>query len=72
MRAGYYLCFFGMHVLTPTVMEHSGRMGSRRPAFSAALAELARHEQYLALEEPTAATISARATACSPRSWRWR
>jgi UTP--glucose-1-phosphate uridylyltransferase len=49
MRAGYYLCFFGMHVLTPTVMEYLGR----NPAsLSAALDELARHEQYLALEEP--------------------
>lgn len=48
MRAGYYLCFFGMHVLTPTVMDHLGR----NPAsLSAALDEMARHEQYLALEE---------------------
>lgn len=49
MRAGYYLCFFGMHVLTPTIMDYLGR----NPAsLSAALDELARHEQYLALEEP--------------------
>lgn len=49
MRAGYYLCFFGMHVLTASVMETLGR----NPAsLSAALDELARHEQYLALEEP--------------------
>ena len=49
MRAGYYLCFFGMHVLTPTVMDALGR----NPAnLSAALDELAHHEQYLALEEP--------------------
>ncbi len=49
MRAGYYLCFFGMHVLTPAVMDALGR----KPAsLSAALHELARHEQYLALEEP--------------------
>jgi len=49
MRAGYYLCFFGMHVLTPTVMEYLGR----NPAsLSAALDDLAHHEQYLALEEP--------------------
>jgi UTP--glucose-1-phosphate uridylyltransferase len=49
MRAGYYLCFFGMHVLTPTVMDYLGR----NPAsLSTALDELARHEQYLALEEP--------------------
>jgi UTP--glucose-1-phosphate uridylyltransferase len=49
MRAGYYLCFFGMHVLTPTVMDYLGR----NPAsLSAALDQLAHHEQYLALEEP--------------------
>jgi UTP--glucose-1-phosphate uridylyltransferase len=55
IRAGYYLCFFGIHVLTPTVMDLLGRMladeltGS--VTLSAALAELARHEQYLALED---------------------
>ena len=25
LRAGHYLCFFGMHVLTPAVMEILGR-----------------------------------------------
>ncbi len=48
LRAGYYLCFFGMHVLTPRVME---LLGGGAPTLSAALAELARHEQYLALED---------------------
>jgi UTP--glucose-1-phosphate uridylyltransferase len=48
LRAGYYLCFFGMHVLTPRVM-HS--LGNGAATLSAALAELARHEQYLALED---------------------
>ena len=54
MRAGYYLCFFGMHVLTPAVMEILGRrLTSRQPTvFSSVLAELARHEQYLALDTP--------------------
>jgi UTP--glucose-1-phosphate uridylyltransferase len=55
MRAGHYLCFFGMHVLTPTVMdllEHMLSVGPNGPVtLSAALAELARREQYLALEE---------------------
>jgi UTP--glucose-1-phosphate uridylyltransferase len=55
MRAGHYLCFFGMHVLTPTVMDILGRQLSDSPAaripLSGALAELARQEQYLALEE---------------------
>jgi len=48
IRAGYYLCFFGIHVLTPAVMDLLGRGAA---TLSAALAELARHEQYLALEE---------------------
>jgi len=55
IRAGYYLCFFGIHVLTPAVMNLLGRMlagaPERRITLSAALAELARSEQYLALEE---------------------
>ena len=48
MRAGYYLCFFGIHVLTPAVME---LLEKGAPTLSAALADLARHEQYLALED---------------------
>jgi len=48
IRAGYYLCFFGIHVLTPTVME---LLADGAATLSAALAELARHEQYLALED---------------------
>ncbi len=54
IRAGYYLCFFGIHVLTPAVMDLLSRMiaAANTPlTLSAALAELARHEQYLALEE---------------------
>jgi UTP--glucose-1-phosphate uridylyltransferase len=47
MRAGQYLCFFGVHVLTPAVMSLLARHGT----LSGALAELARHEQYLALED---------------------
>lgn len=48
IRAGYYLCFFGIHVLTPAVME---MLAKGAATLSAALAELARHEQYLALED---------------------
>jgi UTP--glucose-1-phosphate uridylyltransferase len=48
LRAGYYLCFFGMHVLTPRVMD---TLAGEEMTLSAALAELARHEQYLALED---------------------
>src|ERR1019366_5461568 len=48
IRAGFYLCFFGIHVLTPAVIELLGRGAA---TLSAALAELARHEQYLAVKE---------------------
>ncbi len=55
IRAGYYLCFFGIHVLTPTVMDLLGRAltdeSTGSITLSAALAELARQEQYLALED---------------------
>ena len=53
LRAGYYFCFFGMHVLTPTFMEILARHTSAgtRITVSAALAELVGREQYLAFEE---------------------
>jgi UTP--glucose-1-phosphate uridylyltransferase len=59
LRAGHYLCFFGMHVLTPTVMEilaqqldaAQGNGGAAQVTLSSALAELAAREQYLALEQ---------------------
>jgi UTP--glucose-1-phosphate uridylyltransferase len=54
LRAGYYLCFFGMHVLTPTVMEILGELDAAgkegKYALSTALAKLAQREKYLALE----------------------
>jgi UTP--glucose-1-phosphate uridylyltransferase len=51
LRAGNYLCFFGMHVLTPAVMEILGRQLKTGPAdLSLALAETARRERYLAHE----------------------
>jgi UTP--glucose-1-phosphate uridylyltransferase len=54
MRAGHYLCFFGMHVLSSAVFRMleklPGAGGWREVVFSQALAELAAHEQYLALE----------------------
>ena len=56
MRAGHYLCFFGMHVLTPVVMEILEQIHVDAPdrsmKLSAALTELARREQFLALEAP--------------------
>lgn len=55
LRAGHYLCFFGMHVLTPTVMALlADQMADARTeglTLSAALAALAGREKYLALEE---------------------
>lgn len=54
MRAGYYLSFFGMHVLTPQVLDILGEIHAASPGrpftLSAALAELARRVQYLAWE----------------------
>jgi UTP--glucose-1-phosphate uridylyltransferase len=54
LRAGHYLCFFGMHVLTPAVMEILGdlvRDSPPRPlSLSAALARLPERERYLACE----------------------
>ena len=55
LRAGYYLCFFGMHVLTATVMDILGKLlnernEAERVSLSDALALLAHREQYLALE----------------------
>ncbi|SDM13116.1 UTP--glucose-1-phosphate uridylyltransferase [Catalinimonas alkaloidigena] len=53
LRAGYYLCFFGMHVLTPTVfalLEKQVLAGGNDIMLTPALQELAASEKYLALE----------------------
>jgi len=52
LRAGHYLCFFGMHVLTPAVMEVLGQEepGGRSMHLTAALASLARRQRHLACE----------------------
>ena len=54
LRAGHYLCFFGMHVLTPAVMDllktFMATEEGRRTHLSTALSELARRERYLAAE----------------------
>ena len=56
LRAGHYLCYFGMHALTPAVFDLLGEVvaGDRRELGSiqltTALDELARRERYLALE----------------------
>lgn len=50
LRAGYYLCFFGIHVLTPQVMALLAEMDrSTKMELSGALNELAQRERYLAL-----------------------
>ena len=55
LRAGYYLCFFGMHVLTPGVMEILSEQlqlagAGGKVTLAEALAKLAAREQYLAFE----------------------
>ena len=56
LKAGHYLCFFGMHVVTSTVFDLLGAIirEDRRELGSiqltTALDELARRERYLALE----------------------
>ena len=55
LRAGHYLCFLGMHVLSPTIMEllqqKSEQTADAKFGLSEALNELATKEQYLALEK---------------------
>lgn len=55
LRAGHYLCFFGIHVLTPTILDilhdqvqAAGERGG--VTLSDALAQLSGRERYLALE----------------------
>ena len=55
LRAGSYLCFFGMHVLTPSLMEILDDELKDRPdahleTISHALQNLAQKEKYLALQ----------------------
>lgn len=53
LRIGYYLCFFGMHVLTPAVfdmLEKEIAQGSTNVLLTPALQELAKTDKYLALE----------------------
>jgi UTP--glucose-1-phosphate uridylyltransferase len=55
LRAGFYLCFFGIHVLTPAAMDLlAAAAGRAKPGESIGLTpvlvELARRERYLALE----------------------
>lgn len=54
LRAGHYLCYFGMHVLTASVMaalaETIQRAAGGSVQLSAALAQAASRERYLATE----------------------
>jgi UTP--glucose-1-phosphate uridylyltransferase len=55
LRSGHYLCLFGMHVLTPAIMDLlGGALAAAGPhervSLSDALAALAQRERYLALE----------------------
>jgi UTP--glucose-1-phosphate uridylyltransferase len=55
MRAGHYLCFVGMHVLTAGVIQalkaiFAAGSTAQPPTLSDALARLTRQERYLALE----------------------
>ena len=52
LRSGQYLCFYGMHVLTPSIfdiLEGMLKVSSAGVTLSSALAELAQREQYLAV-----------------------
>jgi UTP--glucose-1-phosphate uridylyltransferase len=55
LRAGHYLCFFGMHVLPASIMQILGRHiknhKGKKIGLSEALNDLAVKEQYLALEK---------------------
>jgi UTP--glucose-1-phosphate uridylyltransferase len=55
LRAGHYLCFFGMHILTPTIMEIleeniRAEGQALNVQLSSALMKLAERERYLAWE----------------------
>ncbi len=55
LRAGHYLCFFGMHVLTPLVMDLLGEAlreadGRNGVPLTPSLAKVAARERYLAHE----------------------
>ncbi|HTY83233.1 MAG TPA: sugar phosphate nucleotidyltransferase [Silvibacterium sp.] len=53
LRSGQYLCFYGMHVLTTAIFDILAALMAQSPtgraSLSAALAILARREQYLAM-----------------------
>lgn len=54
LRAGYYLCFYGMHIFTPMVLDilqkQADEFPDKRLGLSEALNELTHRGKYLALE----------------------
>jgi UTP--glucose-1-phosphate uridylyltransferase len=54
LRSGYYLCFFGMHVLTASVMDilqkNTDNTNKKMLSLSESLNELSQKEKYMALE----------------------
>lgn len=53
LRRGYYLCFFGMHILPPSIMQILQEESEANPgqvSLSKALHQLARSERFLAVE----------------------
>lgn len=56
LRASHYLCFFGIHVITPTIFRILGQLfesatSPNEVTLSDALKELRKMEQYLAIED---------------------
>jgi UTP--glucose-1-phosphate uridylyltransferase len=55
IRSGYYLCFSGIHVLMPSVMDILQQLLAVKPEGRVSLADalgiMARQEQYLAIED---------------------
>jgi len=53
LRNGQYLCFYGMHILTPSIFDILAALladpSETRPSLSSALALLAQREQYFAM-----------------------
>ena len=76
-RSGHYLCLFGMHVLTPAVLDLLQRNLDEVEAdatidLSTSLARLAESEQYLPPKFPGRDTTSATTTGCCSLNWRFR
>jgi UTP--glucose-1-phosphate uridylyltransferase len=55
LRAGYYLCFYGMHVFTPLLLEllikQAVNFPDKKLGLSESLDELSKRSRYLALEK---------------------